>query len=168
MGQALDGHPLRWLLLRWVLRHARARVRDRENLRFERTRVFGRVRRIFVELGRRLQEQGQLAESRDVFFLEVEELLGTAAGTRPREELKELVVRRQAEFAAYRAEPPPPSRVTTRGSPERSRLSEPSPPSPGSDSDVQRSERRGLGCCPGVVRGIVRNVADPRNAIFHR
>ena len=33
------------------LRHARARVRDRENLRFERTRLFGRVRRIFVETG---------------------------------------------------------------------------------------------------------------------
>ena len=32
-------------------RQRAARVRDRENLRFERTRLFGRVRRIFVELG---------------------------------------------------------------------------------------------------------------------
>ena len=51
---ALRFRPLGRLLFHWVLRHARARVRDRENLRFERTRLFGRVRRIFVELGRRL------------------------------------------------------------------------------------------------------------------
>src|SRR6185437_6733972 len=47
----LAWHPLRRALFGFVLARARARVRDRENLRFERTRVFGRVRRIFVELG---------------------------------------------------------------------------------------------------------------------
>ena len=52
------GRPLRQILFGWVLRNARARVRDRENLRFERTRLFGRVRRIFVELGRRLAAEG--------------------------------------------------------------------------------------------------------------
>ena len=31
-------------------------MRDRENLRFERTRLFGRVRRIFLALGARLVE----------------------------------------------------------------------------------------------------------------
>ena len=54
---------LRRLIFGWVLRQARARVRDRENLRFERTRVFGRVRRIFVEAGKRLAGEGLLTRA---------------------------------------------------------------------------------------------------------
>ena len=48
------------MLARWLLDWAKARVRDRENLRFERTRLFGRVRRIFLALGARLTEAGVL------------------------------------------------------------------------------------------------------------
>ena len=40
------------------------RVRDRENLRFERTRLFGRCRRMFVELGRRLHADGRARRTR--------------------------------------------------------------------------------------------------------
>jgi pyruvate,water dikinase len=105
---ALAGHPLRRRLFRWVLRHARARVRDRENLRFERTRLFGHVRRVFVELGRRLHAEGHLSEARDIFFLEIDELLGYLAGSATTTKLKPLVLLRQAEFAEYRTEEPPP------------------------------------------------------------
>ena len=44
----------------WILRRARRRVRDRENLRFERTRVFGMVRRLFLALGERLAQSGRI------------------------------------------------------------------------------------------------------------
>ena len=54
VSRALARHPIRRLALSWVLKHARRRVRDRENLRLERTRLFARVRQIFLELGRRL------------------------------------------------------------------------------------------------------------------
>ena len=67
MQRGLRGHPIRGLLFRWVLRHARGRVRDRENLRFERTRLFGRVRRIFVEIGERFAEAGVLESARGHF-----------------------------------------------------------------------------------------------------
>src|SRR6185312_12976053 len=77
----LAWHPLRRALFGFVLARARARVRDRENLRFERTRVFGRVRRIFVELGRRFYALGLLENPRDIFYLEVEEALGLVTGT---------------------------------------------------------------------------------------
>ena len=53
VDRSLARRPVRRLVFGWILRHARSRVRDRENLRFERTRLFGRVRRIFVEIGRR-------------------------------------------------------------------------------------------------------------------
>jgi len=157
---ALGRRPLRRALFDWVLRNARERVRDRENLRFERTRVFGRVRRIFVELGRRFAAEGLLAEPRDIFYLEVEEALGMVAGTATTTDLKGLVAVRKAEYARYRAQEPPADRFETRGivyagnSFQARQRSAP----PAGDT------LHGIGCCPGVVRGRVRVVRDPKTA----
>jgi len=169
---ALAGHPLRRLVFPWVLANARARVRDRENLRFERTRVFGRVRRILVELGRRLYALGLLDDPRDIFSLELDEALGLVEGTATTTDLKGLVALRQAEFARYRAEEPPPDRFETRGvvsiAVERLRrapaahVALSSEPETGEMGDTER--RSGIGCCPGVVRGTVRVVRDPKLA----
>ncbi|MFQ5983251.1 MAG: PEP/pyruvate-binding domain-containing protein, partial [Woeseiaceae bacterium] len=45
----------RWWVFKLVLGLARARIRDRENLRFERTRVYGRVRSVFLAVAARLK-----------------------------------------------------------------------------------------------------------------
>jgi pyruvate,water dikinase len=78
---AVGNHALRRWVFQWVLHNARGRVRDRENLRFERTRLFGRVRRIFVEAGRRLFSEGRLDDPRDVYYLTLDEILGFIEGT---------------------------------------------------------------------------------------
>lgn len=156
---ALTGHPIRRRLFAWVLRNARARVRDRENLRFERTRLFGRVRRILVELGRRLTAVGALDDARDVFWLEVEEVLGFVQGTTTCDDLRGLVSVRRAAFERYRTQPPPADRFITRGSVWTGNpftAATPAAPDAGGD------ERRGTGCCPGQVQGLVRVVRDPR------
>jgi pyruvate,water dikinase len=159
--QALALQPLRRVLFRWVLRHTRTRVRDRENLRFERTRLFGRVRRIFVELGRRLHAEGHLQDPRHVFWLEIDEVLGFIAGTATTTKLQELVALRQAEFSEYRATAPPPNRFTTRGIVNhRTPWQGIQPAAP----NVEGQHRKGIGCCPGVVRGRVHKVTDPRKA----
>src|SRR5207253_2447696 len=87
---ALGWRPLRRLLFAWVLKNARARVRDRENLRFERTRLFGRVRLIVVELGRKFYALDRIDEPRDIFYLEVEECLGHVTGTGTTTDLRGL------------------------------------------------------------------------------
>ncbi|HEY1377247.1 MAG TPA: PEP/pyruvate-binding domain-containing protein [Gemmataceae bacterium] len=157
---ALRFRPLRRLIFRWVLRHARGRVRDRENLRFERTRLFGRVRSLFVELGRRFYALDLLEQPRDVFYLELNEALGFVGGTVTCTDLKGLVALRKAEFERYRDLPPPADRFETRGIVYQ-----------GNDyqgekkaADVTGDRLQGLGCCPGVVRGPVRVVTDPRHA----
>ena len=156
---ALRGHPLRRWAFRWLLGHARTRVRDRENLRFERTRVFGRARRIVVEMGRWLWREGRLDDARDVFMLTVEELLNAARGTAVSHDLRELAAARLEEVERHRALPPPPDRFTTRGpvltSPLVPPLSTPTEP-------LAEGARQGLGCCAGVVEGPVRVVTDPR------
>ena len=156
---ALARRPLRRLLFHWVLRHARRRVRDRENLRFERTRLFGRVRRIFVELGRRLHALDVLDDPRDVFYLEVDEVLGFVDGRSTCTDLRSLAALRKREFDGYEAGPPPADRFETRGA------GVPGPRLParaGRREPRRATSARVSGCCPGVVRGPVRVVTDPR------
>ena len=157
-ARALRGHPLRRVAFGVLLRNARARVRDRENLRFERTRVFGRARRLVLAMGERLVEAGRLGDARDVFWLEVEELLGLARGTATTADVAGLVRARRAEFGRYRAEPAPPDRFTTRGPVAFATPIPSASAAPESSGDV----RAGLGCCAGVVEGVARVVRDPR------
>jgi pyruvate,water dikinase len=149
----------------WVLRQARGRVRDRENLRFERTRLFGRVRRIFVELGKRFHADGLLDDPRDIFWLEIAEILGFVEGTATTGNLRGLAMLRREEFAAWKSSEPPAERFETRGTvghaqPCRSGVA--AAPPPAGDS------LQGTGCCPGIVRGRVRVVTDPRGAIIRQ
>jgi pyruvate,water dikinase len=161
--RALRLHPLRRLVFRWVLKHARARVRDRENLRFERTRLFGRVRALFVELGRKLAAADVLDEPRDVFYLEVDEVLGFVDGTTTCTDLRGLTALRRAEFKRYEQMEPPSDRFETRGMVyQGNSFRDTRPPQRAEERDGD--QRRGLGCCPGVVRGPVRVVTDPRHA----
>ncbi len=161
VADALRGRPLRRLLFGWILKHARARVRDRENLRFERTRLFGRVRMMMTEFGRQFHSLGILDDPRDVFYLEVEEVLGYAEGTASCTDLRGLAGVRKAEFERFRAGPRPAGRFETRGLVYVGHTYEPTTPrAPVGDGE----ERSGLGCCPGVVRGIVRVITDPRGA----
>jgi rifampicin phosphotransferase len=189
VSQAIAGHPIRRQVLSWVLKHARRRVRDRENLRLERTRLFARVRQIFLELGRRLHAVGVLDAPRDVLYLEVDEVLAFVDGRSTCTDLRSLAALRCREFRAYEEGPVLPNRFETHGSPYHehenlspehvasgfSRTSE-GPPEGGhyvredqslrvhSAGARRDDERRGLGCSPGVVRGPVRVVTDPRRA----
>ncbi len=157
---ALRFRPIRRLIFRWMLRNARGRVRDRENLRFERTRLFGRVRSLFVELGKRFYALDLLEQPRDVFFLELNEALGFIGGTVTCTDLKGLVALRKAEFERYRDLPPPADRFETRGIVYQGNDFQGTP----KDAVMTGDRLQGLGCCPGVVRGPVRVVTDPRRA----
>jgi pyruvate,water dikinase len=163
---AVGGSWPKRAILRWVVRQAAARVRDRENLRFERTRVFGRVRALFVQLGQRYAAHGALDDPRDVFYLTVDEALGWASATTASADVRSIAAARKAEFARYESVPAPADRFETRGAvhvgheflapPDDARVV---------DDDAGSDEaRRGLGCFPGTVRAAVRVVRDPRGA----
>ena len=160
VSEVLRGHPVRRLVFAWVLKQARARVRDRENLRFERTRVFGRVRLIFRELGRRFHALDLLEEPRDIFYLEVEEALGFVTGTATTTDLKGLTCLRKAEYARFRTLAAPADRFETRGIVNHGQSFAGETRQEPQDGET----RRGTGCCPGVVRGPVRVVTDPQGA----
>ena len=148
----LGFRPIRRIIFAWRLKNARRRVRDRENLRFERTRLFGRVRRIFLELGKRYAAAGVLDKARDVFWLEQHEVLGYVNGTIPCPDLRGLAqVRREAQRQAD-GQAAPADRFTTHGwvFSGNSFTAEIDPQKEGLTSGEERS---GIGCCPGIVRG---------------
>ena len=149
--------PSRRPLFGFVLRHARSRIRDRENLRFERTRVFGVVRRIFLGLGARMVDAGRLDSPRDVFWLTAPEVFGWVDGTGSSADLRALAAARRSEFEEYEGTPPPPERFETYGPPTEADLA-------AAGSEAAEGDLEGTGCCPGVVRAPVRIVRDPREA----
>lgn len=159
---ALAGKPLRRLLFNWVLTQARKCVRDRENLRFERTRVFGRARQIFTELGQRFYALDLLDEAHDIFYLEAEEILGFVEGTATCTDLRGLAAVRKAEFARFRQMAPPAERFTTVGMVHQGNpfLAAPRPSLPLTNGE----ELQGIGSCPGLVRGRARLVTNPATA----
>jgi pyruvate,water dikinase len=157
---------VRRVVFGWVLARARRRVRDRENLRFERTRVFGMVRRLFLALGARLAGRGRLGAPRDVFYLTIDELFADGEGTGATLDLARLATARRAEFEAFARAPAPPDRFETWGTPALAFGAEGhagaavAASTPGTGA----RELKGTGCCPGVVRERVCIVRDPREA----
>ncbi len=146
------GRPLKRALVAWLLAWAKARVRDRENLRFERTRLFGRVRRIFLALGARLAEAGALDDPRDIFHLTVQKALAAATSTDDGDNLKRCAAQRRGEDAASALRPDPPERI------ESGAWAQTAAPRP----EALGETRAGLACCTGVATARVRVITDPR------
>lgn len=141
----------------WVLSRARRRVRDRENLRFLRTRIFARVRDIFMELGAHMHAAGTLREPRDVFWLTMQEAFGWVRGTTVTANLGAIAGVRKDEYAAFDNDPEPADRFRTWGPvwAHNQFLGRPTAPSGDGLS--------GLAACPGVVEGRVARVLDPND-----
>ena len=161
-ADAFRGRPVRRRIATWLLNHARQRATDRETLRFDRTRVFGTVRRITRAMGRRLTESGGLSNPGDVFYLEMGELLNWIRGTASCDDLAALSDARRADIERYDRQPAPPDRFITRGAVGTSALI-PTGPGAATAGDASGPERTGLGCSAGTVRGPVRLVTDPHN-----
>lgn len=153
------------LVFKFVASQAIERIRWRENLRFERTRLFGLVRRIFLEFGARFTKEGVLSGREDIFFLEVEEVLNFVEGKGTTGNLAALVDLRKAESNEYKSTAAPPNRIVSRESVVDFDFLSPGQTESTSNNvktssdDVQTLQ--GLGCSPGIVRGRVRVVRDP-------
>lgn len=159
-------HGWREVVFTWVLSNTRARVRDRENLRFERTRVFGMVRRMVLGFGSAFTGSGFLREPRDIFWLSIEEVLAIAERRQVVEygSLLPVIQQRQRMFATWEQEVAPPDRFETTGAlgdwagPRESEIPL------RAVTTAQEGDLLGTGCCPGVVRAPVCIVRDPRES----
>ncbi|OFZ20539.1 MAG: hypothetical protein A2X94_10940 [Bdellovibrionales bacterium GWB1_55_8] len=149
----------------WSLKHARKAVRNRENTRFCRTRIYGLVRAMFHGIGRDFTARGMLDRPEDVFFLELSELSGALEGTLPVYNLRALAELRKKEYATFEAQDPAP-RFHTRGPVYW--MNEHSPAieqDPGllAGQELPPNCMKGVGCCPGIIEGKVKVILSPKD-----
>jgi pyruvate,water dikinase len=137
-------------------------IRNRENMRLARTRMFGLYRELFLELGKQLAFHDALDQPRDIFWLSLEEIYAWNDGRAVQARLKPLVACRREEYADYEGDEPPhhfwtwdvvylqnqfayPHEVVTQGD---------------GDGDLQ-----GTGCYPGIVDNKVRLIFSPEDEL---
>lgn len=148
-------------IFRFVLKRARKGVRNRENMRFARTRIFGLVREVVRAMGRRLHEETLLDSPDDVFYLGLDELWDYVKGTALGTDLRGLANLRRAEFEVYRAEPSIDERFETFGiAYHRNRFRA---RSGAADSQSADGALKGIACSPGIVTGPVKVLRSPND-----
>ena len=142
----------------FILKNARLRVKNRENLRFERTRLFGLVREIFLELGRNFAYENIIENGRDIFYLTKEEIFNYVRGTSVDIDFKTIIKNRKAEFESFETKRPA-DRFSTYGAVYTANeytTKEPVNTTKGADLS-------GIGACAGVVKArvkVVHSVAE--------
>lgn len=160
--------PVKKLIYFWVLKQARKAVRNRENLRFLRTKIFGIARHIFRGMGVRFHELQILEEPSHIFYLKVDEIRGLIEGRSLGEDYRALAKKRFDLFTHYRKTPPPPDRMITKGAAGLYNFF----PSVLSSLDLLKdfgipddpNMLIGTPCCPGVVEGVVRVAQEFKDA----
>jgi pyruvate,water dikinase len=152
--------PLRWRIFSWVLGRARLGVKNRENMRFARTRIYGLLRQVLRAIGVRFADEGILDARDDIFHLTMDEVRDFIHGTAVTTDLRGLVALRRREFDAFRedAGAEPDDRFETYGMAYhrnrfRGRQPRPAPPEDG--------VLRGIACCPGQVTAAVKVLSSP-------
>lgn len=151
---------LKKVVYSWSLHHARKAVRNRENTRFCRTRVYGVVRSMFYGIGNDYCLRGIIDRPEDIFYLELTELYGSLDGTLTCQNFKALVETRKKEYENY-AKFEPASRIVTRG-PVYWQNEHGEPPVAAEElGDLPPNCLKGTGACPGVVEGIVKVIMEP-------
>lgn len=138
----------------WVLRHARKAVRNRENTRFARTRIYGVVRHLFQAMGKDLFNRGILCVDRDIFYLTLQEIFGIHQGTLTTHNLNALIELRKKEYDGYK-QTKNKIRFETRGPVywQNNSLEEEVILQPSIDGTY---DLKGIPCCPGIVEGKIK------------
>lgn len=150
----LKGKFVKKIVFNWILNKARLTVSNRENLRFERTKAFGIVRRIFNQMGQNFFKQNSINEASDIHYLSISEINDFIYGTSYQNQIKDLIQLRKSQVDA--------SKLLLNKTQERFYTSgivyECSP----KFKDFEfSSELKGTGCCPGIVIGEALVVDNP-------
>jgi pyruvate,water dikinase len=154
---AIRSAPRRWVF-RHVLANARLGVKNRENLRFARTRIYGLLRELLRAVGEDLADEGLLDQAEDVFYLTLDEVWDFTKGRSVTTNLRGLAALRREEFDAFRRTDPPADRFETFGLPYHRNLFKGRPQAAASS---EPGVLRGTGCCPGIVTGAVKVLRTP-------
>lgn len=147
-------------IFRRVLGNARLGVKNRENLRFARTRIYGLLREILRAVGEDFTAAGILERPEDIFYLQLFEVWDYVEGMAVTTDLAGLAALRKKEFEAYRNQPDsaPADRVDTWGPVYHRNLLRGRPRPAAAHEEGKLA---GIGCCPGEIEGPVVVLRSP-------
>ena len=156
-------------LFSFVLKNARLRVKNRENLRFERTRLFGLVREIFLAFGENFAYENIIENKRDIFYLTKDEIFNYVRGTSVDVDLKTVIKNRKEEFKKFEDKHPA-DRFSTYGVVYCANSFCSDCCAKTEDENTGERSLSGIGACAGVVRAkvkIVRSVEQSEGLENH-
>jgi len=155
--------PFRKWVFGILLRHARAGVKNRENMRFARTKIYGLLRLLLQALGETFTREGIIETPHDIFSLTIDEVWDFVKGTAVTRNLRALIALRKNEFDGYRTqEPGPDDHFETYGMAyHRNAFRNATPRTQG--GVAEDGALHGIGCSPGIVEGVVRVIHSPRS-----
>ncbi len=140
-----------------VLNNLRRGIKNRENMRMNRSRMFGMFREIYREMGRQFAFYGVLEDPEDIFYLTLHELDTYFDGVCVAREFKPLVAIRKEEFAEHHDQDPPHHFETTGMIYHLTDYQY----SGKIEIDPNAEVLKGIGCYPGRVTGEIRLILDP-------
>ena len=156
---SLKINPVKKYLLKKTVFYAKKFIKLRENLRYERTKVFGTVRKIMKKMGTHLKNDNLINNEKDVFYLTVDEIFGLVDGSIIDVDLKKLIELRKEEYKKYESAAILPDRFLTRGFLGENFYYE----DLAENSQLDENTLKGTGCSKGIVKGKVKVVLNPMN-----
>ena len=157
--ESLKINPVKKYLLKKTIFYAKKFIKLRENLRYERTKVFGTVRKIMKKMGNQLKNDNLINNEKDVFYLTVDEIFGLVDGSIIDVDLKKLIELRKEEYKKYESAAILPDRFLTRGFLGENFYYE----DLAENSQLDENTLKGTGCSKGIVKGKVKVVLNPMN-----
>jgi phosphohistidine swiveling domain-containing protein len=157
LRQKLPGKPWRRAAILALSNRLRDSLYYREAGRYMRSELFGYSKQVIRRIGSDLCRRGVLSTPDDVFFLDLDELFGFVDGSGSTYDLSGVVEVRKQDFT--RAQSLTPEREFTSADVVSTAI-------PHHDDSIAKDRDgsevlRGLGSCPGKVRGRARVVSDP-------
>ncbi len=150
-------------LFKWVLKHARTGVKNRENLRFARTKIYGTLRNLLNSIGEEFVRENIIDDSQDIYYLAIDELWDFVGGTAVTTDLRSLISVRRNEFDHFRESPEQDEHFETYGTTYVKNLFKNY--AINEEEDVDYDGIKGVPCSPGTIRGIARIISSPRDDV---
>ncbi|UCE47695.1 MAG: hypothetical protein JSW47_19115, partial [Phycisphaerales bacterium] len=138
-------NPIKHLIFNRFLVHSQQGWVFRENVKSEVVRLLAAMRRLLLELGRKLGDRGVIAEQDDIFFLRLDEMSPVVQGSATFD-IRKVIADRQAEYDNNSLITPP-DVIFGKFDPETCIYPEP---------DEHAEVLNGLAVSPGVVTGKAR------------
>ncbi len=157
--ERLRKNPFKRFLFRFVLRNAHLAVTNRENMRFDRSRLYGVMRRLFNRMGELFFAKGLIETASDIYYLTMDEVFGFVEGTAMTLDLKAIIRLRKAEYEGFGRQRLK-DRILTAGSPYMNPLEE-----TGAEGGEVKL-LKGIGCSSGISEGRARVVLSPSSAVI--